>query len=373
MIVGVLKEIKNNEYRVAAAPSSVTELVNKGHKVFVEHDAGFGSGYTDDDYKEAGAAISDADTIWKESEMIYKVKEILPEEYKYLREGLIVFTYLHSNAHLDMTREMLNSKIIGIAYEDVTDKDGKFPLLSPMSELAGKGGFLAALHYGQSVNGGNGILFNRVCGVDTPVVTIIGGCGNSGLGAAEIAASLGNKVKILDVNKEAMDEVKSKLPSNVEFLYSNRSNLLKCLKETDVLMNCILWNKTRNDHLVFKEDLKLMKKGSIIIDVACDDNGAVETCRSTTHDDPVYYEEGIMHYCVDNIPSAFARTASIGLANATLPFALQIANKGCEKALKENIHLLKGLTCYKGRLTLEETAVKHNLELVPQERIVKEF
>jgi alanine dehydrogenase len=373
MIIGVLKEIKNNEYRVAAVPSTVAELVNKGHSVFVEHDAGLGSGYTDEDYKESGAELADADTIWKRSEMIYKVKEILPQEFKRLREGLIIFTYIHSNAHLDMTMELLKNKVIGIAYEDVEDKDGKFPLLSPMSELAGKGGFLAALHYGQSVNKGNGILFNRISGVDTPVVTIIGGCGNSGMGAAEIAASLGNKVIILDVNKEVMDEVKLKLPTNVEFMYSNRSNLLRCLKETDVLMNCILWNKTRKDHLVYKEDLKLMKKGSMIIDVACDDNGAIETCRSTTHDDPIYYEEGIMHYCVDNIPSAFARTASIGLSNATLPYALQIANKGCERALKENSLLLKGLTCYKGKLTLKETAVKHKLELTPQEKVLEEI
>ena len=373
MIIGVLKEIKNNEYRVAAIPSSVSEMVRKGHKVLVEHDAGFGSGYTDEEYREAGAEISDADTIWKESEMIYKVKEILPQEYKYLREGLIIFTYIHSNAHLDMTKKLLNSKIIGIAYEDVVDKDGKFPLLSPMSELAGKGGFLAALHYAQSTNKGKGILFNRVSGVDTPVVTIIGGCGNSGMGAAEIASNLGNKVIILDVNKEVMDDLKSKLPANVEFLYSNRDNLLKCLKETDVLMNCILWNKARKDHLVYKEDLRLMKKGSMIIDVACDDNGAIETCHSTTHEDPIYYEEGIMHYCVDNIPSAFSRTASIGLSNATLPYALQIANKGCERALKENKYLLKGLTCYKGKLTLKETAVKHNLELIPQKKIVEEF
>ncbi|WP_313339548.1 alanine dehydrogenase [Sedimentibacter sp.] len=373
MIIGVLKEIKNNEYRVSAVPSGVAELAKKGHKVYVEHNAGFGSGYTDEDYEKAGAEIADAETIWKASEMIYKVKEILPAEYKYLREGLIVYTYLHSNAHLDMTHEMLKSKIIGIAYEDVTDKNGKFPLLSPMSELAGKGGFLSALHYGQSVHCGRGILFNRVSGVDTPVVTIIGGCGNSGLGAAEIAASLGNKVIILDVDKEIMDEVKAKLPTNVEFLYSNRANLLRCLKETDVLMNCILWNKTRKDHLVYKEDLKLMKKGSMIVDIACDDNGAIETCRSTTHDDPIYFVEDIMHYCVDNVPSAFARTASIVLSNSTLPYALQIANKGCEKALKENEHLLKGLTCYKGKLTLRETAIKHNLELVPQEKIVQEF
>lgn len=372
MIVGVLKEVKNNEYRVSAVPAAVIELVKSGHKVYVEKDAGIGSGFSDEEYKDAGAIIADCDTIWNNSEFIYKVKEILPQEYKYLREGLIVYTYLHSNAHLDMTKEILKSKIIGIAYEDITDRNGKYPLLSPMSELAGKGGFLAALHYGQSVNGGKGILFNRVSGIDTPVVTIIGG-GNSGMGAAEIAASLGNNVKILDVNKEVMDEAKAKLPPNVEFLYSNRTNLLKCLKETDVLMNCILWNKTRKDHLVNREDLKLMKKGAMIFDIACDDNGAIETCHTTTHDNPIYYEEEILHYCVDNIPSAFARTASIGLSNATLPFAMQIANKGCETALKENHHLLKGLTCYHGKLTLQETAIKHNLELTPQDKIVEQF
>jgi len=368
MKVGVLKEIKNNEYRVAATPSSVTELVNRGHKVFVENKAGLGSGYTDADYKKAGAEIANADTIWKESEMIYKVKEILPEEYKYLRDGLIVFTYLHSNAHLEMTKELLKNKVIGIAYEDITDKDGKFPLLSPMSELAGKGGFLAALHYGQSINGGKGILFSRISGVETPVVTIIG-CGNSGIGAAEIAANLGNRVKIFDVSKEIMDDAKIKLPENVEFLYSNRTNLLKVLKDSDVVINCILWDKTRNDHLLYREDLKLMKKGAMIIDVACDDDGAIETCHSTTHDDPIYYEEGILHYCVDNIPSAFARTASIGLSNSTLPYALQIANKGCEKALKENEFLLKGLTCYKGNLVLEETAIKYGLKLTPSSEL----
>lgn len=372
MIIGVLKEIKSNEYRVAAVPDTVASLVKNGHKVYVEHDAGLGSGFSDEEYKQEGAIIADSSTIWNNSDLIYKVKEILPEEYAYLREGLIVFTYIHSNAHLEMTKELLKSKIIGIAYEDIIDKNGKFPLLSPMSELAGKGGFLAALHYGQSIHGGTGVLFSRVTGINTPIVTIIG-CGHTGMGAAEMAANLGNSVRMLDVGKEVMEEAKSKLPSNVEFLYSNRTNLLKCLKDTDVLINCILWDKTRKDHLVYKDDLKLMKKGAMIIDVACDDNGAIETCRSTTHDDPVYYEENILHYCVDNIPSAFARTASIGLSNATLPYALQIANKGCEIALKDNKFLLEGLTCYRGKLTLKETALKHNLELTPTDKIVEEF
>lgn len=372
MVIGVLKEIKNNEYRVAAIPDTVAVLIKKGHKVYVEHDAGLGSGFSDEDYQKEGAIITDCNTIWNNSDIIYKVKEILPDEYKYLREGLIIFTYLHSNAHLEMTKELLKSKIVGIAYEDIVDKNGKFPLLSPMSELAGKGGLLAALYYGQAIHGGTGVLFNRVSGVETPIITIIG-CGYSGMGAAEIASGLGNRVRILDVGKGIMDEAKTKLPANVEFLFSNRTNLLKCLKDTDVLMNCILWDKTRKDHLVYKEDLKLMKKGSMIIDVACDDNGAIETCRSTTHDDPIYYEENILHYCVDNIPSAFSRTASILLSNATLPYVLQVANKGCEKALKENKFLLKGLTCYYGKLTLEETALKHNLKLTSQEKLVEEF
>lgn len=372
MIIGIPKEIKKNENRVSAIPSAVAEFVKKGHTVYVEDNAGLGSGFSDEDYINSGAIIADCDTVYNSSDMIYKVKEILPQEYKYMREGLIVFTYIHSNSNLEMTQELLKHKIIGIAYEDVEDKDGRFPLLKPMSELAGKGGFLAALYYGQSVHGGKGILLNRVCGIATPVVTIIG-CGESGTGAAELAASFGNNVKMLDVNKQNMDYAKDKLPSNVEFLFSNRTNLLRCLKETDVLMNCILWNKTRKDHLVYKEDLRLMKKGSIIIDVACDHNGAIETSHSTTHDDPIYYEEGIMHYCVDNIPSAFSHTASISLSNATLPYAMQIADKGCEKALKDNKYLLKGLTCYHGKLTLEETAKKHNLELTSHDKIVEQF
>lgn len=364
MIIGIPKEIKNNEYRVSSIPSGVEELVKRGHQVYVEYGAGDGSGFSDEEYEKSGAIMADCDFLWDKSQIIYKVKEILPPEYKYLREDLVIFTYLHSNAHLEMTIELLKNKVVGIAYEDIEDENGKFPLLSPMSELAGKGGFLAALNYSQTINGGKGILFNRISGVEIPIVTIIG-CGNSGLGAAEIAANLGNNVRIIDINKEIMDKAKAVLPQNVEFLYSNRTNLLKCIKESDVLINCILWNKTRKDHLVYKEDLKMMKKGAMIIDVSCDDGGAIETCYSTTHDDPIYYEEGIMHYCVDNIPSAFANTASIGLSNSTLPYILQIADKGYDKALKENKLLLKGLSCYKGKLTLEETAIKHGLEFTP--------
>ncbi len=373
MKIGVAKEIKESEYRVAAVPSAVTELTRKGHEVIVEHDAGLGSGYTDEDYIKAGAKIATkAEDIWNNVDLIYKVKEIFPEEFQYLRKDLIVFTYIHSNAHKDQTEALMGSGCTSIAYEDISDDKGEWPLLSPMSELAGKGGFLAALHFAQTVNGGTGKLLANVCGAPAPVVTIIG-CGHSGIGACELASAFGNRVNMLDVNYDAMLNAKKVLPDNVEFLFSNRDNLVACLKVSDVVINCILWPKTRKDHLINREDLKLMKPGAMIIDVACDDEGAVETCRSTTHKDPVYYEEGILHYCVDNIPSAFAQTASVTLSNATLPFALAIANKGVKQALKDDKHLRRGLTTYEGKLTLQETAEKLNLPFTSPEDIVKTF
>ncbi len=372
MIIGVPKEIKNHEYRVAATPTTVQEFTRKKHTVIVEHDAGLGSGFLDADYIAAGAKIADVEKTWKNSELIYKVKEIFPQEYQYLNKDKIIFTYIHSNAHRDQTEALLKSNVTSIAYEDVIDEDGKFPLLRPMSELAGKGGFLAALHFSQAVNGGKGLMLNNVCGSWAPTITIIGiGC--SGLGAAELASAFGNKVNILDINFKAMEDAKKHLPSNVNFLYSNRRNLEMCLKECDVLINCILWPKTRKDHLVCREDLKRMKAGSMIIDVACDEGGAIETCQSTNFANPIYFEEGIMHYCVDNIPSAFAHTASTTLAQATLPYALEIANHGLTQALKDNKGLRRGLTSYGGKLTLKETAMKLGFDYIPPDEIVKSF
>lgn len=373
MIIGVLKEIKPNEYRVAAVPAAVKEITSRGHRVLVETNAGLGSGYTDEEYAAAGAEICmTADEVYTKADIFYKVKEIFPQEYKYLKADKTVFTYIHSNAHPEETDAILESKVTAIAYEDITDNNGGFPLLKPMSILAGKGGFLAALHHMQSTNNGNGLLLANVCGIDAPVVTIIG-VGNSGFGAAELAAGFGNTVRILDVNMAAMEAAKGKLPANVSFMISNRENLVKCIKESDVIINCIMWPKHRKDHLIYREDLKLMKKGAMIVDVACDDEGAVETCRSTTHDDPVYFEEGVKHYCVDNIPSAFARTASILLSTATLPYLLKMADKGVKAALKEDVHLRRGLTAYNGMLTLKETALKQNRELTDADRLVEDF
>ena len=371
MIIGVPKENKHNEFRVAAIPSAVSTLTGKGHRVYVEYGAGIGSGFSDQAYIDAGAQMSEKREVYEKAELLYKVKEIEPSEYDMLRKGQVIFTYLHSNAHFEMTKELLARGVIGIAYEDVDDDNAEFPLLSPMSILAGKGGFLAALYFSQSVHGGTGLLLSQNTGVATPRVSIIG-CGWSGVGAAELAASFGNKVTMLDISHKAMEKAKAKLPVNVEFLYSNRENLEICLKESDIIINCILWNKTRKDHLINREDLLMMKPGAIIVDVACDDEGAIETCRSTTHDDPIYYEEGIMHYCVDNIPSGFSRTASAMLSAATLPYTLAMANNGVDDALMNDAHLRRGLTFYHGDLTLKETADKYNFVYTdPAEAIAK--
>jgi alanine dehydrogenase len=359
MIIGTPKEIKNNEYRVAVTPGGVKTLVGNGHKVLVEKDAGIGSGFSNEDYIGSGAEIVAKKELFDKSEMIYKVKEFLPEEYDLLKEEQIAFTYIHSNSNRDQTDILLNKKVVGIAYEDIEDKDGNFPLLRPMSEIAGKGGMIAGLQYAQKIYGGAGLMMARVHGVRTPDITIIG-AGIAGMGAAEIAAGLGNKVTILDINFDKLEEAKEKLPPNVELLYSDKSNLEECLKRTDIVVNCILWPKWQKDHLISRDMLKLMKAGSLIVDVACDEAGAIETCKSTSHSEPVYKVDGIVHYCVDNIPAAFPQTSTSLLCNTTLPYTLEIANKGYRKALIENKYLRKGLTCYLGELTLEETGRKQN-------------
>ena len=318
MIIGVPKEIKKQEYRVAITPLGVAEFKKHNHEILVEEGAGEGSSISDEEYKGAGAEIVDKEYLFGKSEMIYKVKEILPEEYKYLREGLIIFTYIHSNAHRNQTDAFIKSKAIGIAYEDIRDTRGNFPLLRPMSEIAGKGGFLAACQFVQKIHGGAGIMPARVYGVPTPHVVIVG-AGYAGLGAAELASAFGNKVTLLDISFDKLEQAKVALPSNVELLYSNEANISDCLKKADILINCVLWPKDRMDHLVTRQMVRTMKKGALIVDVSCDEGGAIETCRSTSHDDPVYMDEGIMHYCVDNIPSAFSKTATYALTGATLP------------------------------------------------------
>lgn len=375
MKVGIVKEIKNSENRVAIIPSCVKEFIRHGHEVYIECGAGLGSGFRDEEYAEAGAImVEKAEDVWNGVDLLYKVKEILPSEYKYVREDLIIMTYLHSNAHRDETQVLLDAKCPSIALEDITSDDPakKFPLVANMGELAGKGGFLAACYYAQSVHGGPGLILNNVCGSDAPIVSIIG-CGYTGLGAAELASAFGCTVKMMDIDLKAMERAKDKLPSNVSFLYSSRQAIEDCLKVSDVVINCVLWPKTRKDHLINKEDLAMMKHGAMIIDVACDDGGAVETCRSTTHDDPVYYVDGILHYAVDNIPSAFSKSSSTRFANDSLPYALAVADKGIKQALKDDKHLRAGLTTFDGKMTLKETAEKFELPWADPEELIKEW
>ena len=373
MKIGVVREIKNSENRVAIIPSAVGTFLRAGHEVYIEHNAGIGSGFTDEEYAKAGAVVEPkAADVWTKVDLLYKVKEIFPEEYQYLRKDLIIMTYIHSNAHRNETEALMAAKCPSIAFEDGSSDDPgrRWPLVANMGELAGKGGFLAAAYYAQSVHGGPGLMLNNVCGVDSPIITIIG-CGYTGMGAAEMAASLGNTVKMLDLDFVSMDRAKTKLAnSNISFLYSNRENILDCIKISDVVINCVLWPKTRKDHLIYKEDLKLMKPGSMIIDVACDDGGAVETCRSTTHEDPVYYVDGILHYAVDNIPSAFSKSSSTRFCNDSLPYVLEVANKGLVQALKDNKHLRRGLTTYDGTLCMMETVEKLGIPGVDPDEFV---
>lgn len=366
MIIGVPKEIKTSEYTVAISPAGIATFVENGHKVLIEEGAGLGSGFYDEEYVDRGAVITDKVTVYNGSDMIFKVKELLPSDFEFLREGLIVMTYFHSNAYRDETDACLKSKIIGIACEDVQDKYGNHPLLRPMSEIGGKGGFIAACNYSQKIHGGGGKMLARVNGIKTPHITILG-AGSAGIGAAELASGFGNRVTVLDIDYDALEKAKEKLPLNVEFLHSDHETICEIIKYTDVLMNCVSWPKWRTDHIITRDMLKLMKKDSIIIDVACDIGGAVETCRVTTHKEPVYFEEGILHYCVDNIPSAFARTATCSICAATVPYALEIANKGIYKALIDNPYLRKGLCFYLGNLTLEETGLKQGRPYITPE------
>ncbi|NCB41931.1 MAG: alanine dehydrogenase [Clostridia bacterium] len=373
MIIGVLKEVKPDEHRVGAVANTVRELVGRGHTVYVEHDAGKIAGSSDEDYKAAGAIIADTETVYNKAELFYKVKELFPQEYKYMKEGKILVTYIHSNAHPEETDCLLESKCAAFAYEDFRDANGGFPLLRPASQIAGRGGFMAAMHFKQAMNGGDGQMLCNIPGIDTPVITIIG-AGNSGMGAAIFAAALGNEVRIIDNSLKALEAAQLALPPNVTFLMSNRTNFIKCIKESDVIINCIMWDRTKNEPLVSRADLKTMKPNAMIVDVACDEPGAIETCRSTTHTHPTFVEEGILHYCVDNIASAFAKTASEMLSSATLPIVLEIAEKGVEKALKDNKYNLRsGLTCYKGKLTLAETAIKQNRVLTNVDELVESF
>jgi len=361
MIIGVPKEIKKAEFRLAAIPAGVRTLSEAGHKVFVEKGAGEGSGFSDEEFKKAGAEIiEDKKKLFDETELILKVKEPLSEEYNLFHEEQVLFTYLHLAADKVLTDVLLNSKIVGIAYETVQRDDGYLPLLSPMSEIAGRIAPLVGAFYLAKHKSGSGKFIGGIPGVPPANVVIIGG-GTAGMNAAKIAAGMRAKVTILDVNIERMGYLDDIMPSNVITFMSNSYNLEKALPDTDLLIGAVLIPGAKAPCLVKRKMLKLMSPGSVIVDVAVDQGGCVETTHPTTQDDPVFEVDGVVHYCVANMPGAYPQTSTFALTNVTLPYVLKIANKGYKDALREDPALARGLNVINGRLTCRQVAEVHNL------------
>jgi alanine dehydrogenase len=361
MRIGIPKEIKNNENRVAMTPAGVMYLVQNGHEVYIETGAGIGSGFSDEEYRANGAIIvKTAEDAWS-MDMVLKVKEPLPSEFKYLREGLILFTYLHLAAEPKLAQALVDNQVIGIAYETVQLPNGSLPLLTPMSEVAGRMAVQVGAQFLQKVNGGSGILLSGVPGVSRGKVTIIGG-GVAGTNAAKMAIGLGAQVTIIDLNPDRLRQLDDIFGNDITTLMSNPYNISQSVKESDLVIGAVLIPGSKAPKLVTEEMVKQMKPGSVIVDIAIDQGGIFETTdRITTHDQPTYVKHGVVHYAVANMPGAVPRTSTIALTNVTVPYALQIANKGYKRAVLENESLLKGLNTYKGFVTYK--AVSDALQL----------
>lgn len=351
MIVGVPKEIKQDEYRVAMIPVGVEEMRKAGHKMIVETKAGEGSGIPDSDYRNAGAKIvKSAREVYRQADMIVKVKEPLPPEYRHLKSGQIVFTYFHFAASRSLTTAMMKSGITAIAYETISLDDGTHPLLTPMSEVAGRMAIQEGAKYLEKPMEGRGILLGGVPGVAPAEVVIVGG-GIVGTHAAKVAAGLGARVVVLDINLDRLRYLEDILPENVITLMSNAENIGEKVAAADLLIGAVLVVGARAPRLVTKDLVKTMKPGAVIVDVAIDQGGCIETSRPTTHSKPIYILYDVVHYCVTNMPGAVGRTSTYALTNVTLPYALEIANKGWKKAAKENRAILRGVNIADGKIT----------------------
>lgn len=356
MLIGVPKEIKNHEYRVGLTPSGVRELVANGHKVLVQTQAGLAIGFTDEQYIQAGASIaSSAEETFERSDMIVKVKEPQPVECRMLRRDQILFTYLHLAPDPEQTKLLLESDAIAIAYETVTDERGGLPLLAPMSEVAGRMAIQAGAHALEKAQGGRGVLLGGVPGVAPARVVVIGG-GVVGLNAARMAMGAGAEVTILDKSLPRLKEIDMVFGGRIKTLVSNSANIEDSLREADLVIGAVLIPGAAAPKLVTRPMLKIMKPGAVLVDVAIDQGGCFETSRPTTHQDPIYVVDGIVHYCVANMPGGVARTSTQALTNATLPYTLELANKGWRQALLDNAHLRNGLNVCRGRLTYQAVA-----------------
>ena len=372
MIVGVPKEIKDNEARVGITPAGAKALHEAGHKVLVETQAGAFSGFPDEEYQNAGAEIvGDAGYVWGKADMVVKVKEPIEKEYVYFREGLLLFTYLHLAPLPALTNKLLDAKVIGIAYETVRDQRGMLPLLMPMSEVAGRMSVQVGASYLEKERGGRGILLGGVPGVPPAHVTVLGG-GIVGTNAARIAIGFGAKVTLIDVNMNRLRELDDLFAGRLYTLASNSYNIANATREADLVIGGVLIPGATAPRLVTRAMVSQMKKGSVIVDVAIDQGGCVETARPTSHSDPSYTVDGVVHYCVTNMPGAVPHTSTLALTNSTFPYVLRLANLGAKQALRQDAGLADGLNTWLGALTHRGVAESQQRGWRPVEKVLSE-
>ena len=369
MIVGILKEIKTEENRVCMTPAGVEVMIQHGHTILVEKSAGVGSGFKDAAYAAAGAEIvATPNSIYERADMIMHVKEPLASEYDMIRPGQIVFTYLHLAANLELTQALINSNAVCIAYETIQKADCSLPLLTPMSEVAGRMAIQQGAKYLEMAQGGHGVLLGGVPGVDPGNVVIIGG-GIVGINAAKMACGLGAKVYLLDMNLDRLRYLSDIMPSNCFLLYSSPATIRDQISRADVVVGAVLIPGAKAPKLITRDMLKLMKPGTVLVDVAIDQGGCFETSKATTHSKPIYTVDGIVHYCVANMPGAVPRTSTMALTNATLPYAVQIANKGWQRAILENREIKPGANIINGKVTYAAVAAAFDMEHTPVEQL----
>ncbi len=356
MIIGVPKEIKKHENRVALLPGGVKAMVQNGHTVHMQKGAGVGSGFGDDQYVDAGAKIvDDPADVWKEADMIMKVKEPLESEYELMREGQVIFTYFHFAASRSLTEAVVESNSIAIAYETVEKSDGSLPLLIPMSEVAGRMASQEGAKYLEKAQGGRGVLLGGIPGVPPANVVVLGG-GIVGVNAAKIAAGMGATTTIMDINMSRLRYLDDVMDKNVNTMFSSEANIRRMLPDVDLIIGAVLKPGAKAPHLITRKMLGEMRAGTVLVDVAIDQGGCFETSKPTTHDDPIYIVDDIVHYCVANMPGAVPYTSTLGLTNVTLPFAIDLANKGWKQAVKEDDELKKGLNIAKGDIVYKDVA-----------------
>lgn len=364
MKVGVVAEIKNNEFRVGLTPNCVAMYVENGHSVLVEKDAGLGSGFEDEEYVEAGGKIvATAKEVWDDSEMVVKVKEPIEPEYQFLRKDLILYTYLHLAADRPLTEALLKAGTKSIAYETITEDGINTPCLRPMSIIAGRMSTFEGAKYLEKTYGGRGVLLAGVPGVEKGKVTIIGG-GTVGTEACKIAIGLGAEVTILELSQKRLEYLDDIFGSRVQTLKSTRANILDSIKEADIVVGAVLLPGKKAPTLLKREDLPLMKTGAVIVDVAVDQGGCFETTKATTHESPIFNIDDVVHYCVANMPGAVARSATLALTNTTLNFGIMIANKGLDKSIQDSTFVMNGVNTYSGKCTCQGVADAFEMEFV---------